>query len=295
MPNLFPRHCRLILTDEDGDGVDLGRLSVKFEVVRSAIAPATGRAKLTVINLSAQTIAKLEKKYTRIELEAGYAQRFGTIFKGDVAFLYVTKDGPDRLVEIFANDQRRDVEDSHFNGTLVAGMSLHEAVAMVAATFSRTPLGSLETLTDHTLRSTVTASDMTVTVLEGLARDYGFTFMLDGGIAQFLDNSRPTGGSAILVSRETGMIESPQVQVGGIEFLSLLDSRIVPGRRVEVKTSGAQNVTEDELLQLAQPPARFGQEFARGGRFDVRHLVHIGETRGLIWYTRAYAVKEGLL
>ncbi len=293
MPNLFPRHCRLILADEGGEGVDLGRLSMKFEVSRSTITPAPGFAKLTIINLSPQTIAKIEKKYTRIELEAGYAQRFGTIFKGDVAFLYVTKDGPDRLVEIFANDQRRDVEDSYFNGTLLAGMSLREAVATVAATFSRTPVGSLETLTDQPLRSTLVASDMTVTVLEGLARDYGFRFVIDGGVAQFLDIGRPAGGPAILVSRETGMIESPQIQTSGIEFLSLLDPRLVPGRRIEVRTAGAQNVTSQESLRVAQPPAFFGQEFARGGRFDVFSLVHVGETRGQTWYTRAFCVREG--
>lgn len=297
MASLFPRHCRLILKDKEGEGIDLGRLSVRFEVVRSNLSPAPGHAKITVINLSLATIAEISKKYTQIELEAGYPERKGTIFKGEVRFVYSMKDGADRVTEIFAKDGALDVEDTLWNGTLLPGTSLRQAVADVAATFKRTLVGSLETLTDQPLRSRLTESRRTVDILDQLAKDYGFAFFIDGGVAQFVDNLRPPGGPALEISPETGMIESPFVDISGIQFVTLLDSRIVPGRRVRITTAGAQ-VTDPEtrLINLVGEAERAQfSKFANQGRFDVLSVTHYGETRGQAWYTRGVARQEGLL
>lgn len=138
---LFPRQMRLILTDEGGEGIDLGKLSAKFKISRSA-AGAIGRAKISVFNLSDTTIAKLQGRYTKIRLDAGYPQRIGTIFEGEVRNSFTTKDGPDKITDIFASDSAFDYSNSFVSAKFPAGSSLKSIVQTVAATFENTVVGS---------------------------------------------------------------------------------------------------------------------------------------------------------
>lgn len=284
MPNLFPRKLRLEVVDDDGAGVNLGELSTRFEIDRSAQA-AIGRAKIQVINLSKDTVARLEQKYTRIKLDAGYPQRSGTIFSGEIRNVFVTRDGPDRVVKIFAADGARGWENSTVNRTFAAGTPVRTVVSEVAATLGL-PLGTTEFLTTEAIVGAYVASGMTRHYLDELADSYGFRWSIQGGTVEFLSTPRSGGtptNAEIIVSRDTGMVDSPVATTLGLDFLTLLDPRIVPGRRVEVRTAGAI-----VGVNSFAPDVRVIGE--KGGVFQVSRLVHVGESRGQPWYTKAFAV-----
>lgn len=291
-PGLFPRQMRLVVADKEGEGVDLGRLSTKFEIRRTAeFSLAT--AKVTVFNLSAETIAKLSSKYTRIRLDAGYPQRIGTVFSGEVRNVFPTQDGPDKIVEIFAGDGAKDLENATVCLSFAAGMSLHGVLGQLIATMPNTSIGSLTLLTDRQIVGSFVLSGMTRLELNRLADSFGFRWSIQSGIFQAVDRGRSDGQPSLVVSRDTGMIGSPVASTTGVEVLTLLDPGLVPGRRISVVTAGAQ-VVQPGLSTLAIVPdfKVAGREFTE---FDVLSVIHVGESRGQTWYTKAFAVPAGRL
>ena len=290
MTTLFRRQLRMIVADEKGEGVDLGRLSSKFQVSRTAKF-ALGTAKIAVFNLSADTINKLSGDYTRIRIDAGYTDRIATIFAGDIRNVFVTQDGPDKLTEIFAGDGALDYETARISETFASGTSLREVIRQLAATFKNTGLGPLTRLTDVSISGPYTASGMTRDVLNELSRSYGFRWSFLGGILQVVDKGSKDPQPAIEISRETGMIDSPFASVAGVEVLTLLDPRLSPGRRINVKSPVSRVVSPgDETLFKRGDFKVIGKEF---NDFTILRTSHIGETRGQVWYTKAFGLPAG--
>lgn len=292
-PALFPRSMSLKITDFEGEGFDLGSLSTKFQISRSGL-DGIGFAKISVFNLHEDTIAKLQARGTLIQLDAGYPDRIGTIFKGQVRNVFPVKDGADRIVDIFCADGATAYQDSVVSANFTEGTTLKSIIQTVAATFIDIAVGSLEFLTDRQLVGSYTAAGMTRDVMKELADSYGFRWSIQGGILQVVSRDRNDGQPSLEVSRETGMIDSPLASTGGIEVLTLLDHRIIPGRRISVITAGAQVTTGDRTLQQGTDGEQFrvvGREFID---FEVLRLVHVGESRGQPWYTKAFARPIGV-
>jgi hypothetical protein len=288
---LFPRQLRLLIEDEEGAGVDLGKLSVRFDISYSG--QGIGLAKIGVHNLSTSTIAKLmEKKYKRVRLDAGYPQRFGTIFNGEIRNVYPVREGADRLTDIYAADGAGDYEQATCNLSFAAGVTLHSVLTQLAGTFSKVAIGSLGFVTDQTISGSFVASGMTRDELNKLALSFGFRWWIQGGVLQFIDRGRTDGQPAIEISRETGMIDSPLASTIGVEVLTLLDHRLVPGRRIDVFSAGAQVTTSTPTLAVGGLGPANTSEFLG---FGVWRVVHVGESRGQAWYTKALALPAGAL
>lgn len=287
MPNLFPRKLRLVIADDDGAGVDLGKLSCIFQVERIAQG-GVAFARVGVFNLSEDTIGKIGKVYTQIRLEGGYPGRIGTIFNGQVRNSYPIKDGADKRLDIFAQEAAADLDNVSVNLDFSNGTTLHDILRTIIDAFSNITVSatSLDFLTNVTIAKEI-VSGSAIHQLERLRLAYRFNYQVIGGVFHAIDFGRAPGDAAIKISRETGMIGSPLISTAGIEVRTLLDPRIFPGRRIDVETAAAQLAQSSRSLQSS--PDLISRQRARGGLFDVQSLVHVGETRGQVWYTQARA------
>lgn len=290
MPNLFPRKLRLVIADDDGNGIDIGKLSSRFQIARASES-AFARARLTVWNLSADTVGRLSDRYTQIRIDAGYPDRFGTIFAGQIHFTYATWQGADKIVEVFAKDGGLAQETARASYTFKAGTSARAMVQAIVSGMPRISIGSIEAVPTTPIVGARTISGMAQEALYQLASDYGFRWQIVNGTFQAQAKKAPPGGPALVISRDTGLIGSPIASSSGVEVTTLLDPGLVPGRRVDIRTAGSLVAASDTTLQSATEQLKLrGQQ---GGRFDVQRLQHIGESRGQIWYTRFFGVPEG--
>lgn len=285
MLSLFNRKLRLIVAGNDGQGIDLGRLSCKFEVIRDYDA-ANASAKVTVYNLSTETTAAIQSKYTRIRMDAGYDQRSGMIFDGDVSYCTATRDGADRIVEIYAVSGLKSIDRSFVNATLQPGSDVRSAVSAIADSMG-IPISEMNLAALPIVGKRVLAGQ-SVFEMDKLAKDYSFRWMVDNSAIRVQQVPVQAGGPAIVVSRETGMIDTPLLDPIGVEFTTLLDPRLSPGQRVEVRSEAPRLIAPDETFQFGDPV------FPRldRTRFSVWRLLHIGATRGQPWYSTAYAYAE---
>lgn len=293
MPNLFPRKLSLVIADDDGNGVDLGRLSSRFLITRSADS-AFARIRLTVFNLSADTVGRLSsRRYTQIRIDAGYPERFGTIFAGQVNFVYSTWQGADKVVEVYGRDGAEAQQTARASHTFESGTSVRAMVRAIVAQMPKVTIGSIDAVPETPIVGARTMSSMAQDALYQLGLDYGFVWQIVNGAFQAQERRRSPGGPALVVSRDTGMIGSPIASSSGIEVTTLLDPGLVPGRRVDVRTAGSLVAATDVTLQSASDQLVIrGQQ---GGRFDIQRLQHVGESRGQLWYTKFFALPEGLI
>lgn len=283
---LFGRKLRMVVAGDDGKGIDLGRLASKFEVTRDYVG-GIARAKITIVNLSPETTAKLAQQYTRIRLEAGYESRIGMIYDGEVRFAYPTKDGADRIVEIHSVAGAKSLDSSFVRAAPETGTDVRDVVSMIAAQMGL-PIASLDIPSAPIIGARI-MSGPGFLELDKLARDFRFRWMVDNGEIRIERIPAPSFGRSIVVSRETGMIDSPLLHHSGVEFTTLLDPRLRPGERVEVRSAAPRFTASDITFGTGQPffPS------LQGTRFAVMRLLHIGETRGQTWYSRVFAIPEG--
>lgn len=286
MNPLFGRQLRLIVAGDDGSGIDLGRLSAKFEVTRDYDA-SISRAKVTIYNLSAETTASLASRYTRIRLEAGYKSRIGMIYDGEVRFAYPTKDGADRIVEIYSQSGAKSLDSTFVSASAVTGTDVRELVQIIAGQMGLA-ISSLDIPSAPIIGPRV-LSGHGFLELDALARDFGFRWMVDNGEIRAERIPSLPSGRSIIVSRETGMIDTPLLHHRGVEFTTLLDPRLRPGERVEIRSAEPRLAATDTTFTAGQPyfPS------LKGTRFSILRLLHIGETRGQTWYSRVFAIPEG--
>lgn len=295
MPNLYPRHLKLVLAGDDGKQIDLGRLSCQFEVVRDSLGGLV-RAKVRVYNLAPDTIAKVQKKFTRMRLDAGHAQRFGTIFEGDIQHAFTTRDGADRMTDIFAVSGASALRDATVQLSFPAGESLKNVVLQVAETFASVKDGpgidSIQ-LPDTALVGSLTITGQTSIEMDRLSKSYDFRWAIDNNRVRVYGKKLLRGGEAIKIGPTTGLIASPTASSAGIEFTSLLDPRIQPWQLVEISTFGSSAGLPDEVLQFQDSSLPI--KGLTGGRFDIVSVVHVGESRGQPWYSTAFAFPQGQL
>jgi hypothetical protein len=79
----YGRVCTLLVSNRKLDGLDLSQLRIKFSVKRSdTMTPNV--ADIRVYNLDEATAILIRKEFTKVILQAGYADNFGVIFQGNI-------------------------------------------------------------------------------------------------------------------------------------------------------------------------------------------------------------------
>lgn len=303
-PPLFPRKLRLILDDNEGDAFDFGGLSVRFRVIQPSPRGIV-RAHFAIFNLSPDTSARfLDRQrsdaappFKRLDVEAGYAQRSGVLFSGEITNVLERRDGPDKVTSFFARGAANARRYSFVNANFPAGSRLRTVVRAVAETFEGTSVGSLDAIEDQTLSGPWMFCEATRTALDKLARSFEFGWRIDQDVVTFFSTAPgarpPSPLPPIEISRETGMIGSPTWGTRGIQVVTLLHTAIRPGQLIRIRSAAPDVALSEGFLAGAPITPRNRERIQRlreGGVYEVRSVVHVGETRGQPWYSSIVAV-----
>ena len=287
---LFPRFIRLIFVDELGAGLDLAGLNARFEIDRFTY----GKGKITIFNLSESTISKMLDRFTRVQVVAGYPQRFGTILDAQVNNVTIEKDGADKITTVYATEHLSGLEFGRVSRAWAPGVTLHQVITGVVAEFPGVTVSAsgLAGIQNQTLTSGYAIRDSANRAMKGLATAFGFDWWLGpGGDFHGRTKGLPGTMTPIVISRETGMVGSPIVSSeASIEVRTLLDPRILPDTRILVQSAAPQiSLGADALFSVSDIAQRVR---SRDNVFRVQRVVNVGETRGQTWYTQAFGLRD---
>lgn len=257
MPN-FIRAYRLTVGTVEIDalsGVGPNALRIAFNVERDH-KRAPNNAEVAIWNLSRsnqQALAKLT--VVPVQLEAGYADSTGVIFKGDLRTARTRREGTDFVTRVSAGDGESKIRVARIGKTFKAGTPIGDVIAELGKSLG-VGIGNLNQFRgarlkngDATLKRPLTVAGASSDELERFCRSCGLEWSVQAGVLQLRENGLPVGSDrGPLLRADTGLVGDVETEratktengvVKGQQIVSgscLMRADLVPGRSFRVES-----------------------------------------------------------
>lgn len=285
----FGRYFKLMFFDEAGDSVDLSELRVTF-TAHSVVDGLPQRSMLRVYNISNDLAAKINVKYTKVVLVAGYIQQASTIIVGRISFSSQNHIGADSYMDVAVN----------------ASLFLHRPVVRMhpaGATRQDVMQGVKKDLSEVGIRSEMADAPDAVKkkqyrrskvlygsvpeIAQRIAKEGGGYFTVQNNVAHVSTPSYDLANRpATRVAQDTGMVGIPSISTGVVKVQVLMNPNIVIPGRIKLDLESIINpstLASDVSLSGGGgfPPPVLRQS---GGIFRIIALEYVGDTRGNDWH-----------
>lgn len=214
------------------------RTRINFEVNQDNTGNAN-KAKINVYNLNSESRTFLEQKNLVVFLKAGYKNSsLSTLFFGDVDEkngIKVERSGPDIITTIEAGDAEKTLRNARISLGLAPGATNLQIIAAAAKALNvslsyQTNIRKI--VFQNGYSNIISAKD----VLDQLGRQANFEWSIQNGELQILSPEETDQQEAVFLSAQTGLIGFPVKTQDKVEFKSLLNPSIRPGRAVRLES-----------------------------------------------------------
>lgn len=273
----YKRAYELTIIPPDGDATVIDKLRINFEITKSVLS-TPNLARITLYGLSDKTLAKLERRYTKIILNAGYEGNLSLLFKGDVRNVYKSFDEVDSMVTIYSGDGEKDFQNATFNKTFSPNVPVSKVVDELIASFTNSAKGIVNNLpTGNTKLRGQTLSGSTKDILDTLAKEFNFDWSIqDNEVIVNGKNTALRSNEAVLISASTGMINSPTITEVGADVVTQFNAKLLPNFAFKIVSAG----------QSAQIPNIYTRTQSRTraeGLYRVQEVTFRGDSRDGEW------------
>lgn len=176
-----------------------------------------------------------------VKVVAGYVGNTSTLFLGEMRSAQTLIDGPNTVTELQTGDSDAAAIMARLSKGFGAGTSAYTVAKALFAAMG-VGNGNIESFASILRGSPLYASGATLKgnamqALIDLAAGCGLEVSLQQGVPQFVSLGQPVGGSAYLLSSDTGMVGSPSMDTKGTLTVQCL---LLPGMRpgVPVQVNG---------------------------------------------------------
>lgn len=269
---LFDRSWSVTVGYPGQVGKTYNGLKTTFDLDKTA--PLTSnKAKIELWNLSRETRKGFEKKGLQIQLQAGYVGLTDTLYLGDVVRVNTKRNGSDIVTEFELGDGEKNLVNTHFNKSYPAGTTAVQIFTDLAVSLN-VGIGQVLGIQNQTYSSGVSFSGSVRHIMQKLLKNQSLEASIQNGQLQIIPISKHNGSTAIVLSKDTGLIGEPSQKESGIEFISLLNPGLYPGVPVQLIS---ENVT--------------GNPSVASGYFKIRKAHFEGDSHGEKWQVTCEAVR----
>lgn len=278
---LYGRRVRVILGKPPPDfktllpnAIEVENLRVAFKVSKS-IGKEPNTAEVSITNLAGSTRSELQGKGHKLILEAGYEDTIARIFAGDVRTIDHTKAGADWTTKATCGDGERAYQWARISESFAGGTRIADVVKKCAEALGLeigNAIAAVAGFPDQFVNG-YTAHGNAARELDRVLRPLGLAWSIQDGRLQVLKEAEANAGTAIELSKDSGLIGSPEFgspsekdKPAVLKVKSLLQPGLKPGDRFSLKSR------------------------AHSGFFKANKVEHSGDTAGGDWYTAIEAV-----
>lgn len=297
----FKRIAQVITdTAATGEGISINDLRISFKVTKTITrTPNTGDIK--IYNLSPDTEGRIKGEFDDVILNAGYDGSTVLLFRGNIKNSSAFNDGPSRVMQLACADGDHDFHGTTVNFSLGAGSNSSQLIDHIVSKFTTTTKGTIVFPDKPRIRGRVFVG-MARHALDWLARQNDSHWSIQDSVLQIVatDTTLPT--EAIVITSDTGMIESPTRTDKGINVKCLLNPRIKPGGKIFLNNNDIQLQVRQARLKLPSAKPTTGHKAKQvhrialldpQGIYKVLKVEHEGDTRGAQWESRIVCVALG--
>lgn len=296
----YLREWKATVNDVTVEGDDTGRgFKMRFDT-HQGLSSTPHHVNIYIYNLSAQTIAKMQKERGTVELYAGYRGASGLIFKGQAIQV---RSGRENLVDSYVHVLATSQEDARnyatVNEALAKGHTFNDRlkVAVKAMREFGVQPGTIDDLGAKKFPRNFVAWGMAHDLLREICEATNSTWHIHGDKLHVLKSETTLPGGVIEMNSETGMVGLPEQTLGGVIVRCLLNPRIYPGSKIRINESSIQRAAlnpstsganENEMLTTGI------LSLAADGVYKAWKVDHLGDTRADPWWTEIICTKQDL-
>jgi len=170
-----------------------------------------------------------------VQLDAGYGGIPERIFIGDINKASNIKQGPDIITKIEAGDSSKKYQEKRVNVTLGPGADTKQAVEAIARAME-VGVGSIKGIVNTVYQQGVTLEGPVKDRMDDVVTKMGLEWSIQDGALQLLPPGTPSETTAIVLSKDTGLLEAPVRTDKGLEFRALLRVAFKPGVSVKIES-----------------------------------------------------------
>lgn len=236
-------------------------------------------AEITLYGLSWASRQAVYREYEAVRLTAGYRERFGVIFNGEIKNVEIGREGPEAFVRLYCQSAAKQWPTAYINQSFGANTPALDIIRTVAATFGLPVeiVGDFSQL-PRAIKG-LTLSQGSKSALADLARSHGFTWFVENGrLVIWKHGATRPGNKSFKYALSSGLVGTPEITYRGVNATVLLDPLIRPGDLFEVEAETARLTTSSIYHQRL--PATYGR-----GQQQVVSLKHEGDFYGDRWQT----------
>lgn len=281
----FGRVCTLLVSNNQGDSLDLSALRIKFRVKKLGIS-TPNMGDFIIYNISPDTVKLIQSEFTHVLFQAGYEGNYGLVFVGNVKQVISGRESAtDTFVNLNCGDGDKAYNFAVINQTIRAGGTPQAQLnagltAMAGMGVSAGYTGKLPAI--QLPRGKVMYANAREHIRR-LADTYGFSWSVQDGNLVFLSEGTYLPNEPFVLTSKTGMIGTPSQTTEGIEAKCLLNPNIKVHGRVKLDNASIAKMKIDFWTpgSLANQPSPISND----GMYYALVVEHSGDTRDQDWYT----------
>lgn len=277
-------------------GWSIEDLNISFDITKTASnKDKANSAVIEVYNLSSSKRKYLEEAFIRAELYVGY-ESYGLVllFSGEVTEVTTKRSGGDIVTKFSIGNAYTEINYKTISKLVPAGRTVEDVINEVK---TEIPSIANTVFTGVNIKSRVLdgypISTSARKTLDDLSRSYEIDWQIDNDILYINDKNGSHGNntSAVVVSRNTGLIERPYaVDVAPVSTK----------KKVRKEDNNNKRITKDgvQFKHLLNPMLSAGglvkiEDDQFGGLYKVAEIRSYGEWMGSDWYSDVMCEKYG--
>lgn len=284
----YLRQCTLLVSNKQGQAVDLSNLRIKFSVKRSN-AQTPNAADIKVYNLEAETAVSLAntQEFVRVVLQAGYVGNTRIIFQGTIKQVIIgSESATDTFLEIIASDGDLAYNYAIVSTTIAAGATQQQQIDACVTSMSKLGItagkNTKVAATPRLPRGKVMFGNAKH-YLRAAAQTTQSPWSIQDEQIVFVPQAGYLPGQAVILNANTGLIGTPQQTLQGVNCKCLLNPNIQISTRIQLNNNSIQRLAIN--LSVPGTAENIPKPLTTDGVYFVLVAEHQGDTRGIEWYT----------
>ena len=300
---LFNRVAELIVGQSGKDGILIKDLRFSFSIEKT-LTETLNTSTVRIYNLSLSSRKVVETPNNALILKAGYSQDKGplTIFVGVVRRSLTIREGPDWVTELELDDGLIAYRDTKLTTSFQPGAKAVDVLNFVADQFGLPVRKMPEGIPQKIYPNGFPAVGRVRDAMGKVCNYLGLEWSIQNQEIQIIKKGGSTAKTAIVLSPETGMIGSPELEA------KTMSDKLAAKQGITTKSDGVIVKKSDKLLAsgkqpkdrlevqgykvrtLLQPtliPGDVVKVEAEGVNnfFKIEKVTHQGDTHGSEWET----------
>ena len=231
----FSRVAELSVGDTKINGLDISFF------VEKTLTQEPNTAEIKIYNLNDINRKTLrDQQHIPVLLKAGYENSVGLLFKGDLTEVFSQREGSDWVTTIRSGDGLVALRSAQIQQSFKAGTPMLDVLKSIAKTLGISTgdaMSKLERLGLQDLDNTMSVSGNSMQQFHKALKPLGLEASIQDNALQILVSKEALEQTAVLLSPDTGLLDSPQLNNHGVlRAQALINHELFPGRKIKLET-----------------------------------------------------------